>query len=104
MKPKEKNRLLTRYTFYSYKNLRKKTLIEIKENYNKYLSSSISEEYKDFSYFIVWIKDKGISSYVSKNNKIIGETWREYYVPKRKIIATTKKYISYLNKNLEILE
>lgn len=103
MKPKEKNKLLTRYTFSSCKNLRKKSLTEIKEHYAKYLPSSISGEHKDFSYFIVWIREGGISSYVAKNDKIVAETWREYYVPKEKVVSITKRYINYLSKNLETL-
>ncbi len=101
MKASEKNRLLSKYGFGTSKNFRKVNLLTVKENLKKHQESSICDEYENYEYYIVWVKGRGITSYVAQRCKLLacyGHPCKDV----KEVEKLTKKYIDYLKfKNLE---
>lgn len=99
----EINEILSNNRSYkSSKAIRTITKEEVEKKYSRFLKSSISEVYREYTYFIVWHKkDKylpnKISSYILYDNFVIAYKTYDFY-PIKQLKIEAKRYINYLIK------
>ena len=102
-KKQQLNILLRKFGFDSNYNLRKTTIQLIESNYEKYKGSCIKNTYNGYDYFIVWIKNQGITGYIFKNNKALTCIYRDE-INKKIIENKIKKFINYIDKRINKID
>lgn len=98
------NVMLNNRGYRSSKRIRSNTLDSIKEQYKRFLKSSICNATKGYTYFICWHKaymsggrtiESKICSYIAYNNMVIA--YKEVgFSPINQIESEARNYINYL--------
>lgn len=104
IKTQELNRIFKTLWFFSYKNMRKRTIEDVYDEYKDNMPSSIKGTRGDYSYFIVWKAYEGIRSFVfNKEGKLMSERCDNYRDVKE-MENITIKYIDIITRRLKKLE